>query len=163
MSYSLGDWDRLVPRTEGLPRATYTVEVGPVQGLPSGSASQVPETVALFLRNAGFPFADARWISGGRLRLRYQALEGSPAYRSGVERRRAVEAALAQAARSLGPSVRFGDGSRPLSSRVRSAWPWVLGGAGLLLFGTLAFAAGTSAEGVRRERVRANRRRRRRR
>lgn len=163
MSYSLGAWDQPIPTAEGAAPQTYRYVVSAVRNLPSGSAALVPERVALFLRNAGFEYYDVRWGSGGTLVLQYRAPRGTPAYGSGVERRRMVEGALQSAAHSLGPSVVFGPAEgASLSSTARTIWPWVLGGAGLLLVGTLAFAAGTSAEGVRRERVRANRRRRRR-
>jgi hypothetical protein len=120
----------------------------------------------LFLRNAGAEYWNVVWTEGGRLRLRYRVPRGTPAYGSGVLRRELVEGALQAAATSLGPSVSFGGGgggvlSRLLPSSGTRVWPWVLGGGALLVVGTLAFAAGTSVEGVRRQRVRANRRRRR--
>lgn len=160
MSYSLGDWDQRVPSSEGRPPGTYRVEVGPARNLPSGSASEVPGRIALFLRNAGFPSGDVNWISGGRLRLEYTAREDSVYWRSGVDRRRAVEAALSQAARALGPNVSFGNGASPMSTSGASV-VWLLGGAAVLVLGFLAFTAGTSVEGLRRTHVRANRRRRR--
>ena len=181
MSYSLGGWDGLIPSSEPDPRTqkpqTYRLTVAAVRGLPSGSASEVPGRVMNALR-AGFEYGTARWISGGRLQVQYRAARGTSAYGSGTARRRLVEEALRTAARSLGPSVRFVVGSSsyprqasadpespsdPSSDRAGVDSKWLFLGLGLAVVtvGGAMFVAGASAEGVRRERVRANRRRRR--
>jgi len=168
MSYSLSGWDQLIPQSEGAGPQTYRYTVAAVRNLPPGAASEVSERVGLFLRNAGFEYWDVRWGRGGTLVLQYRSVRDSPAWRSGVERRRAVEGALASAARSLGPNVRFGASVDPESSSdgsVRRVWPWILGGAAVLLALTVVsgvgFDAGAGAAGGQLRPVRANRRSRR--
>lgn len=156
----LGTWDSQVA---GAPAQTYRLVIGAVRNLPSGAAELVPERLRLFVQNAGFDMVRAYWGEGGRVILEYHAVSGTPAYRSGVERRRVVEGALDAAARSIGPAVRFEVGATtPAGWSINwgKAWPWLAGAAGLALFGTLAFAAGGSVEGVR---LRRNKRRRRKR
>ena len=159
MSYSLGNWDQLIPQSTGAGPQTYRYVTGQVRNMPAGTApSLVTDRVGLYLDNNGMEYWNVAWGDGGTLVLQYRARQGTGAYGSGVERRRAVEGALQLAAQSIGPNVSF-DTSGSVSPV--SKLPWILGGLAVAVGGLMVFAMGASAEQARRGHVAANRRRRR--
>jgi len=100
-------FDRLV---EGITEGTWVTEMS-VLGL-TGQAASVPGTVKRFLEAQGFTSVSSDWKEGGKVWVRYSWPRGSelaPAslMETPVYRRDRLTIGLINAARDLGPSVRF--------------------------------------------------------